>query len=196
MRGALPAGEGDERLVDGTTVHLRPIRADDQERHARFAARLSPESQYYRFFQPKGALSPEEVRHFCTVDHVDRSAYVGLVDGEIVGVARYERTGDDRAEAAFIVADEYQGLGLGTLLLERLAAAAWANGIRTFTAEVLADNLRMLEVFRTAGFGGSSHLEPGGTVHVDLDLTPTDELHAAVERRHETARRAGSEPPA
>jgi GNAT superfamily N-acetyltransferase len=180
----------DVTLVDGTTVHVRPIRADDRDRHRRFAAQLSAESQYLRFFQPRQALTEAEIEHFCTVDYLDRLAFVGVIDDEIVAVARYERLDDTSAEVAFVVADDRQGLGLGTLLLERLAVAARRVGIDRFTADVLSGNRRMLDMFHDAGFGYASHLESGGTIHVELDLSPTDELRDAIEGRRASTPRA------
>jgi RimJ/RimL family protein N-acetyltransferase len=177
-------------LTDGTTVLVRPIRSADRDRHRRFADRLSDESQYLRFFQPRHSLTAAEREHFCTVDYVDRLAFVGVIDDEIVAVARYERLDETSAEVAFVVADEWQGRGLGTILLERLAEAARRVGIDRFTADVLAENRAMLSVFQDAGFGYASHLESGGTIHVALDLDPTDRLREAIQGRRDAARAA------
>ena len=92
-----------------------------------------------------------------TVDHVDRVALVAVSSatdrrrGQIIGVARYDRLGTDEAEVAFNIADAHQGRGLGSVLLEHLAAAARERGMRRFIAEVLPENGRMIAVFRTPG---------------------------------------------
>ncbi len=70
----------------------------------------------------------------------------------IVAHAAYERIGDDRAEVAFEVADSLRGRGLGTILMAHLAEGARSEGVATFSAEVLPENRRMLEVFRESGF--------------------------------------------
>ena len=95
----------------------------------------------------------EEIERFTHVDYLDRLALIAEVDGRLAAVARYERPpAADRAEVAFVVADAIQGLGLGTLLLEHLAAAARRQGITSFYAETLGSNAPMLDVFAQTGF--------------------------------------------
>src|SRR5690606_8600522 len=146
-------------LADGGTVHVRPIGKDDADRLVAFHARLSPETVYFRFFTAKPALSDEQVERF-TDD--DRVALVAELGDRLVAVARYDpRPGTDTAEVAFVVADEHQGRGIGTVLLEQLAAAARERGITRFVAEAQADNRRMLEVFSAAGFAERTRYEIG-----------------------------------
>ena len=136
---------GDVVLGNGETVHVRPIRPDDAHALAEFHRRQSPESIYRRFFTPKPELSEPSLEHFTNVDFVDRVALVVEGRGEFIAWASYERwSGRDDADAAFMVDDRHQGKGIATLLLEHLAAIARSNGIRRFTAEVLADNRPML----------------------------------------------------
>jgi acetyl coenzyme A synthetase (ADP forming)-like protein len=181
------AHEGDVLLRDGGVVHVRSIRPDDLDRHERFVVGLSAESSYLRFFSPLVALSDDQRARLCDVDGVDRQALVGLVDDEIVAVARYERLDATRAEVAFVVADEHQGRGLGTLLLEHLAAAALAHGITTFEADVLSANEPMLQVFRDAGFGLRLDRPSAGVTHVLLAISPTDLSRARIGRREHEA---------
>ena len=164
--------EDDVVLTDGTPVHVRGIRPDDADRLVAFHEQLSPESIVLRYFGPHPRLSPAEVTRLTTVDGVDRLAIVGLVDDRIVGVARYERQpGTDRAEVAFLVADDHQGKRLGTMLFEHLAAAARRNGIRYLLADTLAENSRMLGVFRDSGF--RRHYDRfSEVVQVELDMGP------------------------
>ena len=109
---------------DGGTVHVRTIRADDAERLAAFHQGLSRETVYYRFFSPKHSLSEAELRYFTELDYVDRFALVALLDQKLVGVARFDRLDPgDRAEVAFVIDDNQQGRGLGSVLLEHLAQA-------------------------------------------------------------------------
>jgi GNAT superfamily N-acetyltransferase len=152
---ATPVGDGgtDVGLSDGTVVHIRPIRPDHDEALRAFHSRLSTESIVLRFFGPHPRLSDAEVARFTTVDGVDRMALVAEQGSEIVAVARYDRPpGSDEAEVAFVVDDAFQGRGLGTILLQHVAAAARSQGIRRLVADTLSENFRMLHVFRDAGF--------------------------------------------
>jgi len=143
----------DVLLTNGTTVRVRPIRPDDAAALRAFHAGLSAESIMLRFFGAHPTLSDAEVERFTHVDGVDRLALVAEDGMGIVAVARFDRTpGRDEAEAAFVVGDAFQGHGLGSLLLQRLADEARARGIRWLVADTLAENFRMLHVFRDAGF--------------------------------------------
>jgi len=177
-------------LADGGTVHIRPILPSDAPAHRAFFERLSPETRYYRFFSPKQHLTDAEVTRFTTVDFHDRVALVALLGDRIIAVARYDRLdtdgAGDEAEVAFVIDDEHQGRGIGTLLLEHLAAAARENGIAYFRAEVLPDNTRMLQVFHDAGFRTVDRFA-GGVIRVVFPITPTDESLAVMERREHQA---------
>jgi len=141
----------DAVLADGSTVHLRPIQPTDGAALRHFHERLSAETVYLRFFGPRPTLPDADVERFTHVDYQERVAVVALLHDEIVAVARYDRIGGEQAEIAFVVADGLQGRGIGTLLLEWLAAYARANGITRFIAETLTHNRRMLDVFHAAG---------------------------------------------
>jgi GNAT superfamily N-acetyltransferase len=144
----------------------------DAERLVRFHSGLSPETVYYRYFSFHPELSSDELFRFTHVDHRDREAIVASDGSEIVAVARFDR-GDDPtvAEVAFVVADPWQGRGLGTLLFSRLADRARAVGVRRFVAETLSDNRPMLTVFHHAGMPCSS-THSDGVVHLELVLGP------------------------
>lgn len=179
--------ECDVLLADGGTAHVRPIRADDDERLIDLHSRLSAESQYLRFFSAMPQLSPTLAKHFSHLDYVNRMALVVELDDRVVAVARYDRVDHlPEAEAAFVVADDQQGRGIGTILLEHLAAAALEHGITRFTAETLAHNHKMLNVFRTAGFHEQVNLD-GGVVKVILDLVPDAHATAVMRERERRA---------
>jgi acyl-CoA synthetase (NDP forming)/GNAT superfamily N-acetyltransferase len=179
--------EGDVVLADGGTVHVRPIRPDDGGRLVALHGRLSRESVYFRYFAPRPRLTEREVRHLTDVDYERRMALVALLGDDLVGVARYDRWADrGEAEVAFEVDDAHQGRGIATVLLEHLAAAAREAGITGFTATVLPENRRMLDVFRSAGFESSRTLA-GGVVDVYLGIEPTDATRAAIEAREQAA---------
>lgn len=191
-KGDEPSGypfelEADVLLADGRPAAIRPIVPADSGRIRTLHASLSDQAVYFRFFTFHRTLSEAELEHFAGVDYLDRLALVAFVDGELVGVARYDRPpGRDEAEVAFTVSDGQQGRGLGTILLEHLASAARARGIRRFVADTLYDNSRMLGVFRGAGFAERSTFE-AGVVRVTLELDPSPVYLARVEERDRLA---------
>jgi RimJ/RimL family protein N-acetyltransferase len=142
-------------LRDGATLRLRvPIR-DDEEALVAFFSSLSEQSRHLRFHGGR-RVDAQLVEHL--LERAEgRGALVGVAasrdEGErIVAVAEYASLRDpEAAEVAFAVADELQGLGVGTRLLERLAANAAAAGVKRFVAEVLPENQAMLSVFAAAG---------------------------------------------
>ena len=197
--------ERDVILRDGTTLRLRPPTGADADAVLAFFERLSPESVYRRFHGiPR--ITPRLIAPFLDPDWHETGALVGTLAaagsalggagtdeggdegaGRIVALASYVRLrAASSAEAAFAVADELQGRGLGTRLLEQLAELAAADGIETFVAEVLPDNRAMIAVFTDAGFRTSRHLE-GGIVEVRLDISPTADYRAHVEQRDHVA---------
>ena len=182
-----PAGlERDVVSGDRLHYHVRPVRPDDASRLVAFHRHLSPRSVYLRFFTYHPTLSASEVQRFTCVDYVDRLALVAEVDEALIAIGRFDRQpGDTEAEVAFVVADEYQHHGVGSLLLDELARAAWARGVQTFRAETLAENHTMLEVFRHAGFAISSSIE-WGTVTFRFPITPTQEYVTALMNREAT----------
>jgi acetyl coenzyme A synthetase (ADP forming)-like protein len=178
----------DAVLTDGGTVHMRPIRPDDAPAHRDFFAHQSRESVHFRFFGEKSELSEAEVTRFTTVDYHERMAFVALLGRDMIAVGRYDRLGaSDEAEVAFAVADDHQGRGVATLLLEYLATYAGDNGITRFSADTLMDNRRMLEVFKAAGFRRESQSIEYGVVHLAFDIEPTGASLAAIDRRAWTA---------
>ena len=130
--------EADVALRDGSTVHVRPVRHSDQPDLLRFLEGLSRDSVGLRFFSA-GVDLRAAAKWAAQVDYRDRFGLLALTgaDHRIVGHAVYQRTGTDRAEVAFEVADAFQGQGLGTILLAHLAEAAEEQGVRVFEAEVL-----------------------------------------------------------
>ncbi len=175
--------ESDVVLADGSTAHVRPIRADDRDLLQAFHGRQSAESIYFRYFTPHPTLSEADLDRFTQIDYRDRMAFVALLGDDLVAVARYDRwSGRDDAEVAFMVDDAHQGLGIATVLLEFLAEAGRQVGYRRFSAQVLPTNRKMLRVFRQAGFRTSSEWGDG-VIEVVLDIEPTPEALAAIEER-------------
>ena len=171
------------RLLDGTVTSIRPIRPTDADPLSSFHDHLSGETVYRRFFGAHPHLRDEEITRFTEVDYRDRLALVAEVEGGLVGVARYDRSqGTDRAEVAFVVADPFQGHGLGTLLLEHLAVAARRRGIATFEAQTLSTNYPMQGVFGQTGFDCVQRWGDG-VVEVSFPIAPTQRYLEAVINR-------------
>ncbi|MHB8438241.1 MAG: bifunctional acetate--CoA ligase family protein/GNAT family N-acetyltransferase [Acidimicrobiales bacterium] len=177
----------DVLLADGSTAQVRDIRPDDAEALVAFHARLSQRTVTLRFFGPRPVLSDQEVRRFTTCDGIDRAALVVRRDDQIVAVVRYDRSpGKDEAEVAFVVDDAVQGKGIATVLLEHLAERARTHGIRSFVADTLSENSRMLAVLRDAGFA-RQYSRDAEVVRVVLDIAPSP---AAVDAADERDRQA------
>jgi GNAT superfamily N-acetyltransferase len=137
----------DHRLRGGSTVAVRPIAPTDADGLVRFHDSLSPDSQRTRFFAMHPHVSAHEVERFTTVDHSDRDAFVALAGSDLVGIGRYDRLDDTDAEVAFFTRDDYQDVGIATLLFHELATAASDAGVTRFIAETLPENRRMLNLF-------------------------------------------------
>jgi acyl-CoA synthetase (NDP forming)/RimJ/RimL family protein N-acetyltransferase len=179
--------EADVVLRDGGTAHLRPIHPSDADAVQKFHMGQSQNSIYMRFFAFKAKLSSKELRRFTEVDYRDRVAFVITIGGEIVGIGRYDRLDDPtEAEVAFNIADSHQGRGIGSILLEHLAAAAHENGIRRFSAEVLPENRKMLMVFSDAGYDVKRHFDDG-VVSLEFNIDPTEKSRAVMEAREHRA---------
>ena len=178
--------EADVVLRDGGVAHVRPIRPQDAEAVQRFHAGQSAESIYLRFFAPIQALSDRDLKRFTEVDHVDRVALVATLGERIVGIARFERTAPTTADVAFNIADSDQGRGLGSVLLEHLAAAARERGIQRFVADVLPQNRRMLSVFDEAGYA-ITHRYDDGVISLGFDIAPTALSEEVREAREHSA---------
>jgi len=179
----------------GGAVHVRPIRPGDGPQLAEFHRHLSPRSAYRRFFFVHPVLSAPEIERFTTVDYVDRLALVVDEGQQLMAVGRYDRSpGTGEAEVAFVVADLYQNQGIGTLLLEELAAAGWRNGITTFTASVLPENREMLGVFTDSGFPVTTHAEDG-VIAVRFPIQPDDAYRTACAARHAKSQPRGRHRP-
>jgi acetyl coenzyme A synthetase (ADP forming)-like protein len=176
--------EADVVLRDGSTVHVRPVRAEDRAAIRAFLEGLSLESIDFRFF---GVPNLDWVTKWSVdVDYADRFALVVEAGSPaaIIAHAGYVRAGAATAEVAFMVADRWQGKGISTILLAQLAEVADHHGIQTFTAEVLPVNHRMIDVFRESGFPVNLRSTPDA---IEIEL-PTSVSEEALERFHERER--------
>jgi RimJ/RimL family protein N-acetyltransferase len=144
---------GSVELLDGTPVSYRAIAPHNAPALQRFHHRLSERSVYLRFFGAKPNLSEKKARYFSDVDGINRFALVALdpqSPEEIIGVVSFDREESDaeRAEIAAAVEDRWQGRGLGHALTRCLTEAALQRGTHVFSAMVLPENARMLNLLR------------------------------------------------
>ena len=165
-------------LKNGTMVTIRPIRPEDAEIEQAFVRKLSNESRYNRFMDAVRELSPRMLSHFTQVDydrHLALIAVAGQDDGEIqVAVARYVVNDDrQRGEFAIAVADEWQRMGLGTLLMQALMTAARAAGMRVMFGDVLASNHKMLRLMAKMGFSVKVSEQDAHVMRVEINLQET-----------------------
>lgn len=179
--------EFDVVLRDGSTLRLRPVRPDDGEALGQLYNRLSRESLYFRHFGMSSGSAPEVAR-LLRADHDSEFVLVAESGGRLSGVACYSRDphSPGRAEVAFAIADALQGRGIGTRMLEVLAAIARDHHIQTFDAYVLHDNERMTGVFLESGFEVERRLD-GGIFHVVLALAHTAGYEARAAERSRAA---------
>lgn len=176
--GAIPQNypfrwEADVVLRDGSLAHVRPIVPADARELQRFHQAQSEESIYLRFFAPFKELSDKDLYRFTHVDYDARAALVVTVRDAVIGIGRYDRLQDGRtAEVAFNISDAYQGKGVGSVLLEHLAAVAQEHGVTKFVADVLPQNRKMMKVFTDAGYEVSHHFDDG-VIAVEFTIEAT-----------------------
>lgn len=176
-------------LKDGRTATLRPARPEDRPLFVEFLKRLSPQARTFRFFSE---VNPETAADLLLRKPPDEDKVTLVVltgDPErIIATGEYvqEGPGSTSAEVAFLVDDWYQGRGLGSLLLERLALIGVQRGIQRFHAFTLAENKQMLDVFKASGFQVESHAD-SGEVEVSFAIEPSPEMVAKFELRERVA---------
>ena len=157
------------RLEDGTLVCIRPIRPDDAPRLQESFKLLSPQSIYMRFHEAFSELSDCQAEYFANVDYKRRMAFVGTIqqDGteELIGVARYdllEHSTEEVAECAVVVRDDYQGLGLGMILMSQLVLYARQQGVTYFIGTVHMGNKRVMNFVKRSKLPYTREMvEPG-----------------------------------
>jgi GNAT superfamily N-acetyltransferase len=163
-----------ERLRDGREIEIRALRPADEDGMLAAVDRTSAQSLYRRFFGAKRHFSESEKSFFLNVDFVNHVALVAVVkEGSrtvIVGGGRYIIVRPAAAELAFAVVDEYQGLGIGAALMRHLTLLARGAGIKELVAEVLPENLPMLNVFQSSGLRMQTK-RGAGVVEVTLKVS-------------------------
>jgi len=167
----------EEQLKNGKRVIIRAIRPDDKERIVWAFRNLEKESIYTRLFTFKKELSEGDLKRITEVDFDREVALVVThTDGEgevIIGSGRYvitgEAAGGPQAEVAFLVEEDFHGLGMARIILRHLTDIARSRGIAAFEAEVLPGNKAMLTAFARSGLPMEKRYG-GDTVHIILSL--------------------------
>lgn len=151
-------------LTDGTEITIRPIRPEDARLLQEFVRNLSEESRYFRFISTVQELSPRTVARLTQIDYDRDMALIAVVtegDREVeLGAARYVTNPDgETCEFALVVADAWQGRGIGTKLMHSLMEVARTNGLKAMIGDVLANNINMLKLMEKLGFTIVNHPE-------------------------------------
>ncbi|MEO5654079.1 MAG: GNAT family N-acetyltransferase [Marmoricola sp.] len=174
--------DADVLLSDGSVAVVRGVRSADHEGLAALHEGASLASLRMRFFAVGRKAGQDYVEHLFDADRPTVASLVVTVRDRIVALGTAEPISADMAEVAFMVDEEKHGQGLGSLLLEHLAAVCRDRGIRRFVAEVLSENHPMLGVFRDAGFE-IARVTADGTVHVELGIAASSRAVAAADVR-------------
>ena len=172
-------------LRDGSSVRIRAAHPTDEAPILAFLQGLSDESRWLRFRSNTVDLEAT-ARRWSGVEGCEDCCVLAVHGHDVVGQASYDLISDDRAEVGFTVTDSFQGRGLGTLLLKRLAEAAEDDGVAVFEADVLPENYKMLEVFRESGFGMTMTSAPG-LIRIQFPTSITPEAQARFEAREQIA---------
>ncbi|MFC4057125.1 GNAT family N-acetyltransferase [Planomonospora corallina] len=147
---AVPEGDGGEppaRPPAGARIEIRPARMEDEDRMRGFLCDLSPRTQVLRFFTALGNPGAGLVRSLLRVDE-RRDVLVAVCGETVVGHAMSFSRGAAEVEISVVVADRWQGSGLGSRLVGRLLHRAEAGGARTVGMDVLGENRRVLAMIR------------------------------------------------
>lgn len=186
-------------LEDGTRIRIRPLLPEDKPQLVAGLERLSPESRFRRFLTGVERLSERELAYLTEIDYVDHFAWAAIALDEPgepgIAVGRYIRSADpSRGEMAVTVVDDYQGRGLGPLLLRALAAVADRNGVATLFGWVLAENRQALAMLE--GLGARIRRESATLLHAELDAAAAADGLRGVPGGEALLAAAGGEPPA
>jgi GNAT superfamily N-acetyltransferase len=166
--------ERNESLRDGTQILLRPVKPTDEPRLSDMLYSLSSDSVHKRFFTYTMAFPHKNVQQLTNIDYLQNLAIVGVVPGptedEIVAIGQYFLDPKTQAaEIAFIVQDDWQAKGMGSLLMKYISDIAIARGVKRFDAKVIPSNKAMLSVFQNSGLPYRSEFD-GEAYSLTFDL--------------------------
>jgi GNAT superfamily N-acetyltransferase len=161
-------------LKNGKVVEFRPLLPSDEFAYRNFFYSLQEETIYFRFFYRMQLFSHEVVqKQWASVDYRKNMSIVGLVQKgghkEIMAIGSYADDGG-RAEVAFVVREDFQGMGTAGFMLEMLEGIARENDYTGFTATVLKENAAMLHVFKKRYPHAQVNMSSGGDIEIIMDF--------------------------
>ncbi|MBU1567595.1 MAG: bifunctional acetate--CoA ligase family protein/GNAT family N-acetyltransferase [Proteobacteria bacterium] len=169
-------------LKDGTEIHIRPIRGEDESAMRVFFESLSEESVFYRFGQRRINIPHTNLARFCQVDYDRDLAFLAVARGQeeiVIGDMQLHRFVDlENAEFSLTVADTWQGMGIGRVLMDYCIAVAGDIGIKTLWMDVIKDNWRMIKFGTKYNFKRLAGVEEDDMVEMVLDIRSPDEASA------------------
>ncbi len=182
-------------LRDGRVAQFREAQNSDEDvlKLQELFASASDESRYFRFFRVVREVRPSDIRLMLRSDGWDQFTLLCMSEDRAIGVGTYSKSGNETAEVAFFVGDEDQGRGIGTLLLEHLAAVAFEYGFRKFEASVLEENHRMQRVFLSSGYEVAAKSD-ASMVRMELPLYQTERTRSLADLREKHAVAASLRP--
>ena len=159
----------------GAPVTLRPLRPEDLDIETAFVEALSAETRASRLLGGTINVTREYLEHLTQVNYEKDMALAAAVMLEgretLIGVARYALDADgESGEFAVVIADAWQGRGIGKRMLKKLVAVAQRRGLRRIYGDTLSTNRSMLELAKTLGFELKRHPEDSRVTRVALDL--------------------------
>ncbi len=163
------------QLPDGTDITIRPIRPEDAEIEQEFVRGLSEQSRFFRFMNTLQELTQTMLVRFTQIDYDREMALIAVIERNgkemELGVCRYAINPDGKScEFALVVADEWQGKGIGSKLMNCLIYAARARGLKLMEGEVLATNKNMLKLSANLGFSISPSEEDPAIKRINRPL--------------------------
>lgn len=168
------------QLNDGTDIVIRPIRPEDAEMEAEFVRNLSNEAKYFRFMNALQELSQEMLVRLTQIDYYNEMALIAVrphaagpddVSEEQIGVVRYTTNLDQKScEFALVVADAWQGRGIGHQMMQKLMEIARDRGLERMDGQVLSSNARMLNLMKSLGFRIEHDPEDSAVKRVEIGL--------------------------
>ncbi|MDJ0883034.1 MAG: GNAT family N-acetyltransferase [Desulfobacterales bacterium] len=163
------------KLSNGRTVHFRPLLPSDEFAYRNFFYSLQEETIYYRFFYQMKLFSHEIIqKQWSAIDYRKNMSMVGFIQRhghkEIVAIGTYAQESDAQAEVAFVVHEDFQGMGIASYLLGHLEDIAKENDYNGFVATVLPENRAMLNIFQRRYPGATFSRSGGNEVHVVMSF--------------------------
>jgi len=159
---------------DGSELQVRPVKAVDEEMLSDMFYDLSDQTIINRFFSMLKSMPHRKLQQLCCIDYLNEMSLVAIAGSppkqKIVGLGSYHlNPATQRAEIAFLVADAWQGRGIGTYLMQMLVKIAKSRNIKGFTAEVLRDNVAMIALMHKSGVPPKS-TPAGGSYIFSMDF--------------------------